>query len=340
MSGERGAAALAAAVVALAVSAALVAAVAEVSRTELILAQHRQATAAALAAADTCLARVVSGVSPGWDFTTLLAGPDGTAGNADDGSIATPAGCTGNVLSAPGAGAAATRVLTTVEASAGGGQRRIEAVLARATAPGLAALLWLTTLPTPAAIRGSVSLDGVDVAPDAPRWAAFAAPADPEALDAWAAAVGAALGATAGTLPAIAAAPPPLPALAARVLAAPHGAAETLVPAGAPTPTLAYVAGDLAVTTALRGAGLLFVDGTLDIRGALDFTGVVVASGGVRVASGASLTVAGAMWTGAPSTFEIDGAVVLRADAAAVGTADALLPLPRRAVLLGQRDLG
>jgi hypothetical protein len=337
---ERGAAALAAAVVALAVSAALVAAVAEVSRTELILTQHRQAAAAALAAADGCLAEVIAGVAPGWDFKDLLAGPDGVAGNADDGALATPAGCTGGAVPAPGVGTTGTRVLARIEASAGGGQRGLEAVLARAAVPGPSALLWFATLPPAAAIRGSVLLDGVDAAPDAPRWMAFAAPDDPEALDAWAAAVGAALSATPGTLPATAAAPPPLPALAVRVLAAPHGGAETLVPAGAPTPTLAYVAGDLAVDAALRGAGLLFVDGLLDIRGGLDFTGVVVASGGVRIASGASLTVAGAVWTGAPSTFEIDGAVALRADTAAVATADALVPLPRRPVVLGQRDLG
>jgi hypothetical protein len=340
VSEERGAAALAAAVVALAVSAALVAAVAEVSRTELILTQHRQAAASALAAADGCLAQVVSGVAPGWDFTALLAGPDGLAGNADDGFLATPTGCTGGVVPAPGVGVTAARVLVTVEASAGGGRRSIEAVLARAPVPGPAALLWLTTLPPSAAIRGSVLLDGVDADPDAPRRPAFAAPADPEALDAWAAAVGGALSTTAGTLPAVAAPAPPLAALVARVLAAPHGGAETLVPAGAPTPTLAYVAGDLPVDAALRGAGLLVVDGLLDIRGGLDFTGVVVASGGVRIASGASLTVAGAIWTGAPFTFEVDGAAALRADAAAVAAADALVPLPRPAVILGQRDLG
>jgi hypothetical protein len=213
-------------------------------------------------------------------------------------------------------------------------------VLARAPVPSPWALLWLTTLPSSAAIHGSVLLDGVDASPDAPRWAAFAAPAEPEGLDAWAATVGGALGTSAGTLPAIAAAPPPLAALASRVLAAAHGGAESLVPAGAPTPTLAYVAGDLLVDAALHGAGVLFVDGLLDIRGGLDFTGVVVASGGVRIGSGASLTVAGAVWTGAPSTFEVDGTMALRADAAAVAAADALVPLPRRAVILGQRDLG
>ena len=340
MRGERGAAALAAAMVALAVSAALVAAVAEVSRTELTLAQHRRAAAVALAAADACLAEVVTGIPPGWDLSALLAGPDGVAGNGDDGSLVTPAGCTATVLPAPGVGATVTRALARIEASAGGGRRSLEAVLAPATGPGVPAVLWLTALPAPTAIRGSVLLDGVEATPDAPRWAAFAAPADPEALDAWAAAVGAALGMSAGTLPAIAAATPPIGALRARVLAVPHGGAETLVPAGAPTPSVAYVAGDLPVVAALYGAGLLLIDGMLDIRGALDFTGVVVASGGVRIASGASLTVAGAVWTGAPATFDVDGAVALGADAAAVATADSLVPLPRRTIILGQRDLG
>lgn len=334
MSGERGTAALAAALVALAVSAAIGAAISEVARTELVLAQTRRAAAAALAAADGCLAEAMARVTPGWDFADVLAGPDGVAGNGDDGSLATPPGCTGGVVAAPGAAATRTRILMRIDASAGGGRRALEAVVARGPVP--AALLWLASLPAAGSIRGSLVLDGIDPAAGVPAWASFAAPAPPETLDTWAA--GASIGFAAGTLPAWSAASPPMAALAARVLATPHGDAGTLVTSGAPAPTLAYVAGDLTVSTPLRGAGLLFIEGTLDIRAALDFTGLVVASGGVRVASGASLTVAGAVWIG--PTLAVDGTVAVRADSAAIAAADAFLPLPRRAVVLGQRDLG
>lgn len=333
MRGERGTAALAAALVALAVSAAIGAAISEVARTELVLAQTRRAAAAALAAADGCLAEVMTRVAPGWDFADLLAGPDGVAGNGDDGSLATPPGCTGGAAPAPGAAATRARILLRIDASAGGGRRALQAVVARGSVP--AALLWLGTLPAADAIGGSLALDGVDPAAGAPAWASFAAPAPPETLDAWAA--GARVASSNGTLPAWSAGPPSLAALAALVLATPHGDAGTLVTSGAPAPTLAYVGGDFTVTTPLRGAGLLFVDGTLDIRAALDFTGLVVASGGVRVAGGASLTVAGAVWIG--STLAVDGTVGIRADGAAIAAVDGFLPLPRRAVILGQQDL-
>jgi hypothetical protein len=93
------------------------------------------------------------------------------------------------------------------------------------------------------------------------------------------------------------------------------------------------------VTTNLHGAGLLFVDGTLDIAGALDFTGLVVVSGDLHIRPGASFSVAGALWTGAGSLV-VNGGLAVRQDGAALTAADGLLPLPRTAVLLGQRDLG
>ena len=246
------------------------------------------------------------------------------------------------MVTAPGAAATGTRIIMRIDASAGGGRRTLEAVVARGPVP--AALLWLAALPAAGSIRGGLVLDGIDLAVGAPAWASLgapawaslAAPAPPETLDAWAAS--ASLTINGGTLPAWSADPPPMAALAARALAMPHGDAGTLVTSGAPAPTLAYVAGDLTVSTPLRGAGLLFVDGTLDIRAALDFTGLVVASGGVRVASGASLTVAGAVWIG--PTLAVDGTVAVRAAAGAIAAADAFLPLPRRPVVLGQRDLG
>ena len=116
------------------------------------------------------------------------------------------------------------------------------------------------------------------------------------------------------------------------------------MPTGTPPPSLALVQGDLVVNETLYGAGLLFVDGLLDIRGALDFTGVVVAAGGVRIAGAGRLAIGGALWVGAPAAggplLDVAGSLALHQQSTAIATADRLLVLPRRPVLLGVRDLG
>ena len=89
------------------------------------------------------------------------------------------------------------------------------------------------------------------------------------------------------------------------------------------------------------GAGLLFVDGWLEVRGSLAFEGVVVVTGGLRVAPGATLAVDGGLWLGVGSpTLTVEGVLVLHHDPAAIAAADAVLPLPRRAVVTGARDVG
>jgi hypothetical protein len=97
------------------------------------------------------------------------------------------------------------------------------------------------------------------------------------------------------------------------------------------------------VSGARVGAGLLFVAGTLDIQGRLDFTGLVIASGGLGVADGGTLTVEGAAWIGEPSgpgaALAIAGSASLRQGRAALDIVDRMLPLPRRALLLGLRDV-
>ena len=98
----RGSTALPAALATLAVSAALGAAVAELARIEVVLAEQRRAASVALAACDACAAEAIAALPVGWDFDPLLAGPDGRTGTADDGVLATPAGCTGSAGVAPG----------------------------------------------------------------------------------------------------------------------------------------------------------------------------------------------------------------------------------------------
>src|SRR5881397_360801 len=121
----RGGSSLPAALAALAVSVSFTAALADLTRTEVILARFRRAATAALAAADGCLAGLVAATPPGWDFDAALAGPDGAAA---------------------------------------GGRRRLEAIVGRSRAPGVPALLWLGGAPAAGTIAGTLDVDGTDAA--------------------------------------------------------------------------------------------------------------------------------------------------------------------------------
>jgi hypothetical protein len=327
----RGSGSLVASLVLMVVATVLAAGLAELGRTELVLARQRRVASEGLAAADACVADVVAALPAGWDFAETLAGPDGVAGTPDDGGVAAPAGCTATLAPGP---AGALRPLLDVAVVVPGGGRTVEAVLARRTEPGGPGLVWTASPATPGSVGGTLLLDARGGS--AP---AVAGPGDPLALDGW---LGATPGATvAAPAPAFAPAPP-LAALSARLAAA--GAAPTLAlaPIGGPPPPprLTRVAGDLTLATPGVGAGLLFIDGILDIGADFSFSGVVAAAGGVRLASGASFTVDGSLWLGAPAGAALDlaGTATVRDDAAAVAAADALLPLPRRAVVAGMED--
>lgn len=334
---NRGAAILPAALAAIAVSAALAAAIVELTRVEVVLARHRQAATNALLAADACVARVVAGVAPAWNLDALLAGPDGIRGTPDDGILAPRAGCTATADVPPGP-TAPPRARVRLTAVAGRGRRSLEAVVGLAPVPGAATLLWLGRSPVDASVAGTISLDGADASDPTLDAASLGAPESPSALDGWLTSEAGHIATSARTHAAIGVPAPPVAALGARVQAGSPAGAEALVP-GTPMPTLTRVAGGLVVAAALHGAGFLFVDGALDIAGALDFTGVIVVSGDVRIRPGGTLTVAGTLWTGA-GALAVDGALAVRQDADALARADGLLPLPRFVVLLGQRDLG
>ena len=333
---ERRGGALVAALATLAFSAALGAALADLVRTELRLTSERRLTARLLGALDGCVADVVAEIPAGWDTAALLAGADATPGTADDGVLPAPPGCTAVARPAPG-GAAPDRVLVRVDARIGAARRHLDALVRRTADAGVGALLWLSAPPEAGAITGVALLDGADATVPL---ASLAAPADPETLDAWLAAESLALEISPDTAPPVSASTPPLAELGARVLAAAHAGSEALVSSGAPAVGLTHVA-DLAVDDVRLGAGLLFVDGWLEVRGSLAFQGVVVVTGGLRVAPGATLAVDGGLWLGVGSpTLTVEGVLVLHHDPAAIAAADAVLPLPRRAVVAGARDVG
>src|SRR5262249_23127719 len=106
---------------------------------------------------------------------------------------------------------------------------------------------------------------------------------------------------------------------------------------GVPPLALTLVAGDLGVATLGHGRGLLFVDGLLDITGTFQFSGVVVASAGIRVASAGRLDGACAVSLRHGAALTIREEAPDAADAAAVGAADGLLALRRRAVVTSLR---
>jgi hypothetical protein len=326
--------ALPAALLVVAVAAVTAASLATLARTEVLLARNRVSAVRALSAADGCVANVVSALPAGWEFDALFLGPDGAAGTADDGATSTPPGCAAVFRPAPDP----SHALLDVEATAGEGRRAVDAVVGRAAEPAVPALLWLSDAATLGDVAGSLTLSGVDpVRPGAPR-SPIAAPGDPAVLDAWLAAHTGEVAVQAPAAAPLHAPVPPLAELATRARAAGALPGGTLVPAGIPPLALTFIAGDLAIDSAASGRGLLFVDGLLDIAGTFEFSGVVVASAGIRVASGARLDVAGAVWLGSGATLTVDGDAHLAADGTALDDADGLLRLPRRAVVSGMRD--
>jgi hypothetical protein len=140
----------------------------------------------------------------------------------------------------------------------------------------------------------------------------------------------------AGTGPAIHAPSPPILDVGARLAAA--GAAPIFIPApGSPAPARYVVAGDLTVATAGAGAGPPDLDGRLDIQADCAFSGIVVARGGVAVASGVTAHITGGVWAGSPA-FDVSGELVVRHDRAAIDAAEAQLPFPRLAAVAGIVD--
>ena len=327
--------ALVATLATLAFSAALVAALADLVRTEIRLTSERRRTSRLLHALDACLADVVADLPAGWDFGAAFAGADHAPGTADDGVLPAPAGCTARAQPAPGA-AAPARAIVRIEARMGAARRSLEGVVRRAATAGIGALVWLSEPPPAGPIAGIASFDGADPATPLPS---LAAPADADTLDAWV--EGAGRDISPATAAPVSASPPPLAELGGRVLAAPHAGPEALVSGGTPVTSLIYALGDLGVDGARRGAGLLYVDGVLEVRGSLEFEGVLVATRGLRIAPGGSLALDGSVWLGVGvPALSIDGTLAVRGAPGAVARADALLPLPRRAALASTRDVG
>jgi hypothetical protein len=329
---ERGAVALATAIVLVLVAAIVGAAVGEIARTELVLAQSRRTLARGLAAADACLADVVSTLPAGWDHAPTLAGADAIAGTADDGLLAAPSGCRAVMVPGP---LGAVRPFLDVAVTVAGGGRRLRAIVGRDRDP-VPSVVWSADGAALGSVAGRLRLDGVDAArPDLPPLRGLTSPDDPAVVDAWLAATPNA-SVAAGSGPPAFAPPPPLPAVATRMVA--RGALPTFTPtAVVPSPALHVVFGDLAIASAGTGAGILYVDGRLDIDADFAFSGIVAVRGGIHVASGVGVRIAGGLWLDRPG-LDVAGDLLVQHDRAALDAASGLLPFPRRAAIAGLVD--
>jgi hypothetical protein len=329
---ERGAVAIATALVVILVATLLGAAVADVARIELVLSQTRRTLGRGLAAAEACLARVTAALPAGWDQASAIAGADGIAGTTDDGVLVAPSGCSASLLPGP---LGSVRAYLDVAATVPGGGRRLRAIVAPSPDP-MPAVVWTTGSTPLGTVGGRLRIDGVDAArPDLAPLPGFATPDDPALVDAWLAANPGV--STVGATRRAAWAPgPPVQAIASRLLGS--GAIPTFTPTTVPSPpALHFVAGDTGISTPGMGAGILYVDGRLDIMADFAFSGIVAARGGVQVASGVRVQIDGGMWLGLPA-FDVGGDVTVRHDRAALDAAGALFPLPRPAVIAGLLD--
>ncbi len=89
------------------------------------------------------------------------------------------------------------------------------------------------------------------------------------------------------------------------------------------------------VAPGLSGVGAVVVAGDLDVRGDVEFVGVVLIDGRLRVGAGSSCRVRGLVWA---TSVAFAGPCDVVADAPAVRSADRVLRLPRLPRLTGLRD--
>lgn len=104
-------------------------------------------------------------------------------------------------------------------------------------------------------------------------------------------------------------------------------------------PQLTVVSGDVDVADRVSGNGILVVQGRLHVGGQFDFSGLVVALGGVLFDSSSDVLVAGAFWNAASGgeAVQLLGTGAIMYSSQALAQADAAFPdlLPRAAVVTG-----
>jgi hypothetical protein len=344
MRDDRGSA-LVVAVLALALAGALAASLAELGRLALVRARLDQWGVRAWFVAEGGLAETVGGLEPGTDFDALLEAPAEEPG-ADAGPWSYRSAARDDADEEPDDPLTDTNQRVLLRITAFGPppvRRRLEALVGRAAAP---------YLPAAAMLGGGVReltrdflLDGRDF--DVTSGCTFAGGGAARAgLSLPEDAVLPALGEPTQILGKGDA--PSITRLAAPDLTplgdAEHG--EHVAPGalagviGTPgSPRFTVVDGDARIDGALTGAGTLFVNGQLEVRGTLAFTGLVAAAAGVHVTAAGTLAVCGALWASGEPALGVRGVGAVRTSVGAIEMAARVAPLPAAPEILAVREL-
>jgi hypothetical protein len=336
-------------------------------RSDLLIERNFRAEVEAFYAAEAGLEHAIAEIDPGLSFDAVLAGPDGIPGTADDGAFPFRHGPPGDfappqlsyeVRSTPVTG----NMLSLVSRGTGryGATKVVAALVARSPIVFTPAALYVQ-----GGIRsldlggGTLLLSGLDHRVD-----------DPSASPTGTAAPIAALASTdaegeqdlrqrlpeglaarlsgAGGAPSIATSPTfDVQGYADRFAAQSscvHLSAlgETLTLGTPGTPQVSVVEGDAYISGWLRGNGVLVVRGTLDVAGAFEFTGLVVALNGILFEPTGNITITGTLWRG-PAMDErlwLRGSGAIEYSSSALSAVDTAFPgiLPHPAVVNGWEE--
>ena len=336
-------------------------------RTDFMIQRNLRGEIEAFQVAEAGLEHALSEIAPGGAFDGVLAGPDGIAGNGDDGVFPFTEGWPAEFPQAPfrydvrvtASGLGGMR-LTSYGSGAGGSSKNLEALVVRSPLPYTPAALYVETALTNVELgAGGFEISGFDhrsvdqqaVAGDAtaPLPALSSPSAEWEGLlrQRLSTSVAGLLTGNGGA-PSIATAPAlDLQPYAARVI----NRTEATRVSGAPAPSLlgtteapqlSVISGDLDVVNQLSGSGVLVVDGALHVSGTFDFSGLVLALGAIVFEPSSTVEVVGAVWRAASQDERLGlqgrGAIVY--GSAALAQADRAFPgvLPHAAVATGWHE--
>jgi hypothetical protein len=337
-------------------------------RTDLLIEHNVRSEIEAFYVADAGLEHALAEIGPGLSFDPILVGPDGVAGTADDGIFPFDEGTPADFPPPLRYDVRASRSgqllqLTSQATGAGGASKIVAALVARAPTPFSPAALYTLGDPARLTLGPEFTVSGFDHrlgdAPTAPTGstAAVAALSSPTA-DGIATLQQQLLGDTtarlvgAGDTPSLATASSGLDVRSFALSAATRpervaiagGELDTPLPLGTlAAPQLSVVAGDLTISGVASGCGVLIIEGTLHLGGTFDFTGLIIALGGLVADAQSTLRLAGAFWRdpAVDERFDLQGSGSIVYSSDGLLTADHAFPnwLPRAAIVAGWQEL-
>jgi hypothetical protein len=321
------------------------------SRSDLVLFRNLRDGTSTYYRTHGAMTTTVANIAAGYTFDSVLAGPDGVAGTADDGEMGAMTDCDIHAMDDaadpdPHRLVDANQRIRLVGTCLGPrhARRSIELIVRRDPAPLVPAALLLGRPRLDA--TASVTLDGGDHLPgDAagapsgnadPVPAAASADLDEPTLLPYAVRTG-----RGGRVAAVPTVQIDRPEFAGRLLSL------GLPPvAGLSEATLAglitHTGGSARVSSAVRGRGLLIIDGDLEVTAPLTFSGVLVVQGTLDIRPGGALAVRGSLWVwgeGLGAAVEAAGPLTVAYSRDAVAQADRAFRLPRRALGVAQREV-